>query len=229
MSAEHHPNATAVVYSLRFCRLLEILRDERATEPRLTTCNHAEWLAWAHGARWLVVRRAVFLPLSRLTLTDTAHAVRLPRASCGAWRRGPSFRLTSSHSSNTLTRFATLPSEHSTLGIPFPAIAWSVNQVAAEQANSEAGCPLPSVRYLDRPLQLSTLRSSAEGWDSLVRRMQAIVQTQCDASNSARIEAMETHARLTAVELQLDGLSRRLGLTSPQGSEGAADGSVELS
>lgn len=56
MSAEHHPNATAAVYSLRFCRLLEILRDERATEPRLTTRNHAEWLAWAHGARWLVVR-----------------------------------------------------------------------------------------------------------------------------------------------------------------------------
>ncbi|EPS94503.1 hypothetical protein FOMPIDRAFT_1055003 [Fomitopsis schrenkii] len=125
--------------------------------------------------------------------------------------------------------FATLPSEHSALGVPFPAIAWSVDQVAAEQADSEAGRPLPSVRYLDRPLQLSTLRSSAEGWDSLVRRMQAIVQTQRDASNAARIEAMETHARLTAVELQLDRLSRRLGSTSAQGSEGAADGSVELS
>ncbi|EPS96941.1 hypothetical protein FOMPIDRAFT_1052797 [Fomitopsis schrenkii] len=124
--------------------------------------------------------------------------------------------------------FATLPSEHSALGVPFPAIAWSVNQVAAEQADSEAGRPLPSVRYLDRPLQLSTLRSSAEGWDSLVRHMQAIVQTQRDASNSARIEAMETHARLTAVELQLNGLSRRLGSTSLQGSEGAADGSPGL-
>ncbi|EPS97354.1 hypothetical protein FOMPIDRAFT_91574 [Fomitopsis schrenkii] len=78
-------------------------------------------------------------------------------------------------------------------------------------------------------LQLSVLRSSAEGWDSLICRMQAIVQTQRDASNSARIEAMETHARLTAVELQLNGLSCCLGSTSPQGSEGAVDGSVELS
>ncbi|EPS96703.1 hypothetical protein FOMPIDRAFT_1053066 [Fomitopsis schrenkii] len=188
MSAEHHPNATAAVYALRFCRLLEILRDERATEPRLTTRNHAEWLAWAHGARWLV----------RMLFDSRAQAV--------------------------VHGDAALPSVHShTLGVPFPAIARSVNQVAAEQADSEAGRPLPSVRYLDRPLQLSTLQSSAEGWDSLVCCMQAIVQTQCDASNSARIEAMETHARLTAVELQLDGLSRRLGLTSPQGSEGAAD------
>ncbi|EPS93778.1 hypothetical protein FOMPIDRAFT_1055684 [Fomitopsis schrenkii] len=54
MSAEHHPNATATVYSLQFCCLLEILWDKRATEPCLTTRNHAEWLTWAHGARWLV-------------------------------------------------------------------------------------------------------------------------------------------------------------------------------
>ena len=55
MSAEHHPNATTAVYSLWFGRLLEILWDERATESCLTTRNHTEWLAWAHGARWLVV------------------------------------------------------------------------------------------------------------------------------------------------------------------------------
>lgn len=125
--------------------------------------------------------------------------------------------------------FATLPSEHSMLGVPYPAIAWSVNQVTAEQADSEAGHPLPSVRYLDRPLQLSSLRSSAEGWDSLVRRIQAIVQTQRDASNSMRIEATETHTRLTAIELQLDSLLRHFGQHSRSNSEGGADGSIELS
>ncbi|EPS93010.1 hypothetical protein FOMPIDRAFT_94388 [Fomitopsis schrenkii] len=216
MSAEHHPNATAAVYSLRFCRLLEILRDERATEPRLTTRNHAEWLAWAHGARWLV----------RMLFDSRARAVAHGDAALPSVRSQSDVQALVEYLDEV---FATLPSEHSALGVPFPAIAWSVDQVAAEQADSEAGRPLPSVRYLDRPLQLSTLRSSAEGWDSLVRRMQAIVQTQRDASNSARIEAMETHARLTAVELQLDRLSRRLGSTSAQGSEGAADGSVELS
>ena len=124
--------------------------------------------------------------------------------------------------------FATLPSEHSPLGAPFPAIAWSVNQVAAEQSDSDAGRPLPSVRYLDRPLQLSTLRSSAEGWDSLVRRMQVLVQGQRDAVNSARVEGIEIRDRLAAMELQLSAIGRRLRSGSPEDSEARAEGSVEL-
>ena len=64
--------------------------------------------------------------------------------------------------------FATMTTQHSFLGSPYPAIAWSPNQVIAEQADSDAGCPLPSVCYLDGPLQLSDLRSSAHGWDSLI-------------------------------------------------------------
>ncbi|EPS93785.1 hypothetical protein FOMPIDRAFT_92653 [Fomitopsis schrenkii] len=216
MSAKHHPNATATVYSLRFCCLLEILRDERATEPCLTTHNHAEWLAWAHGTRWLM----------HMLFDSRVRAVAHGDAALPSVRSQSDIQALIEYLDKV---FAMLPSEHSALGVPFPAIAWLVNQVAAEQADSEAGRPLPSVRYLDRPLQFLTLRSSGKGWDSLVRRMQAIVQTQCDASNSARIEAMETHAHLTAVKLQLHGLSRCLGLTSPQGSEGAADGSVELS
>ncbi|EPS97341.1 hypothetical protein FOMPIDRAFT_93648 [Fomitopsis schrenkii] len=216
MSAEHHPNTTAAVYSLQFCHLLEILQDEWATEPCLTTRNHTKWLAWAHGARWLVCM--LFDSRARAVVHGD---VALPS-------------VCSQSDVQALVKyldkvFATLPSKHSALGVPFPTIAWSVNQVAAEQADSEAGRPLPTIRYLDRPLQLSTLRSSAEGWDSLICCMQAIVQTQCNASNSARIEAMETHARLTAVELQLDGISCCLGSTFPQGSEGAADGSIELS
>ncbi|EPS92822.1 hypothetical protein FOMPIDRAFT_94129 [Fomitopsis schrenkii] len=217
MSAEHHPNTTAAVYSLRFCGLLvEILQDEQATKPRLTTCNHTEWLTWAHSARWLVC----------MLFDSCAWAVAHGDAALPSVRSQSDVQALVEYLDEV---FAMLPSEHSALGVPFPAIAWLVNQVTAEQADSEAGRPLPSVRYLNRPLQLSTLRSSAKGWDSLVRQMQAIVQTQCNTSNSARIEAMETHTRLTAVELQLDGLSRRLGSTSPQGSEGAADGSVELS
>ena len=42
--------------------------------------------------------------------------------------------------------FATMTTQHSFLGSPYPAIAWSPNQVIAEQADSDAGRPLPSVR-----------------------------------------------------------------------------------
>ncbi|EPS92824.1 hypothetical protein FOMPIDRAFT_1056529 [Fomitopsis schrenkii] len=216
MLAEHHPNATAAVYSLWFCHLLELLWDEQATEPRLTTCNHTKWLAWAHAAHWLVC----------MLFDSRARAVAHGDVALSSIRSQSDVQALVEYLDKVFTM---LPSEHSALGVLFPAIAWSVNQVAAEQADSKASHPLPSVCYLDHPLQLSTLRSSAEGWDSLVRHMQAIVQTQCDTSNSAHIEAMETHTRLTAVELQLDGISCCLGLAFPQGSEGAADGSVKLS
>ena len=54
---QHQPNPTAAVYALRYLRLLDILRDERATEPRLNTAEPAEWLNWAHAVRWLIVSR----------------------------------------------------------------------------------------------------------------------------------------------------------------------------
>ena len=52
---QHQPNPTATVYSLRYLRLLDLLRDERATEPHLRTEDPVEWLAWAHAVRWLIV------------------------------------------------------------------------------------------------------------------------------------------------------------------------------
>ena len=54
---QHQPNPTAAVYALRYLRLLDILRDERATEPRLNTAEPAKWLNWAHAVRWLIVSR----------------------------------------------------------------------------------------------------------------------------------------------------------------------------
>ena len=54
-ATQHQPNPTATVYSLRYLRLLDLLRDERATEPCLRTEDPVEWLAWAHAVRWLIV------------------------------------------------------------------------------------------------------------------------------------------------------------------------------
>ena len=36
---QHQPNPTASVYALRYLRLLDILCDVRATEPRLNTAD----------------------------------------------------------------------------------------------------------------------------------------------------------------------------------------------
>ena len=59
---QHQPNPTASVYALRYLRLLDILRDERATEPRLNTAEPAEWLNWAHATRWLIVSGRSLVP-----------------------------------------------------------------------------------------------------------------------------------------------------------------------
>ena len=74
---QHQPNPTASVYVLRYLRLLDILRDERATEPRLNTAEPAEWLNWAHATRWLIVSGGRwFLPL--LAQSPAALDVRFP-------------------------------------------------------------------------------------------------------------------------------------------------------
>ena len=106
--------------------------------------------------------------------------------------------------------FATMTTQHSFLGSPYPAIAWSPNQVIAEQADSDAGRPLPSVRYLDRPLQLSDLRSSAHGWDSLVRRVQVVFLAQREQANEAREGFVGIHGWLDVVEGQMDDMAATL-------------------
>ena len=106
--------------------------------------------------------------------------------------------------------FATMTMQHSFLGSPYPAIAWSPNQVIAEQADSDAGRPLPSVRYLDRPLQLSDLRSSAHGWDNLVRRVQAVFLAQREQANEAREGLVGIRGQLDVVEGQMDDMAATL-------------------
>ena len=68
----HQPNPTASVYALRYLRLLNILRDERATEPRLNTAEPAEWLNWAHATRWLIVSGRSLVPSAPCSVSRSA-------------------------------------------------------------------------------------------------------------------------------------------------------------
>ena len=73
MSApQPQPNPTASVYALRYLRLLDILRDERATEPRLNTAEPAEWLNWAHATRWLIVSGRSLVPSAPCSVSRSA-------------------------------------------------------------------------------------------------------------------------------------------------------------
>ena len=128
--------------------------------------------------------------------------------------------------------FATMTTQHSFLGSPYPAIAWSPNQVIAEQADSDAGRPLPSVRYLDRPLQLSDLRSSAHGWDNLVRRVQAVFLAQREQASEAREGFVGVRGRLDVIEGQMDDMAatllRVLRAVRPQSRNEGVDEAVDM-
>ena len=69
---QHQPNPTASVYALRYLCLLDILRDERATEPRLNTAEPAEWLNWAHATRWLIVSGQSLVPSAPCSVSRSA-------------------------------------------------------------------------------------------------------------------------------------------------------------
>ena len=76
---QHQPNPTASVYALRYLHLLDILRDERATKPRLNTAEPAEWLNWAHAVHWLIVSCWYLLPPALLAQPAAALDVRFLR------------------------------------------------------------------------------------------------------------------------------------------------------
>ena len=116
--------------------------------------------------------------------------------------------------------------QHSFIGSPYPAIAWSVNQVLAEQADSDAGCPLPLVRYLDRPLHLSNLRDSAIGWDTVVRRIHGIANAQREQATDSHQDAVALRGRLDVVKSHLNNMHEALHRLL-RGQERAIDDEAE--
>ena len=51
-------NETTVnAHRIRFARLIDVLLADAAIEPQYQPSRSREWLAWAHGARWHLVRR----------------------------------------------------------------------------------------------------------------------------------------------------------------------------
>ena len=74
VGARQHPKMTAALqrvdaHIIRYNRLVALLRDEAKVEPKTRPGDSADWLAWAHGTRWLLVGH---LPLRRPVVRLTA-------------------------------------------------------------------------------------------------------------------------------------------------------------
>ena len=175
MPADIPPNPSTIVYTTRFYRLVDLLRDERVVEPRLNPDSDLEWLAWAHGARWLIVRAFFRLVLhvsptflrstQRMLFDSRSRAVAHGDASLPLVRRYSDVQDLIEYIDQV---FLTLPSQHSYVGEPYPLIAWAPNRVAAEQSDAEVGRPLLPIRYMERPMQLSSFRASSDSLDGLL-------------------------------------------------------------
>ena len=106
--------------------------------------------------------------------------------------------------------FASTPSQHSFIGSPYPTIVWSTNQVLAEQANLEAGRPLPLVCYLDCHLHLSNLCDSATGWDMVVCCIHTITNAQREQATDSHQDTIVLRGRLDMVESHLNDMHEAL-------------------
>ena len=251
MSADIPPNPSTIVYTTRFYRLVDLIRDERVVEPRLNPDSDLEWLAWAHGARWLIVRAFFRLVLlvsptclrsaQRMLFDSRSRAVAHGDASLPLVRRYSDVQDLIEYLDQV---FLTLPSQHSYVGEPYPLIAWAPNRVTAEQSDAEVGRPLLPIRYMERPMQLSSFRASSDSLDGLLTRFQGLLDECRTANRDARSEAVrfarglgsveagvrDLHARLSEGVYVPDGYSgipRRLQFARPPDVEAMEEGEVE--
>ena len=82
-----HLDPTSEAYAARYYRLLEVLKTEGLVEPRYDANSPGEWLAWAHGVRWMIVRaselRLSSEPSNRPSNSDSCSS---PAAGPSCWR-----------------------------------------------------------------------------------------------------------------------------------------------
>ncbi|TFY51783.1 hypothetical protein EVJ58_g10386 [Rhodofomes roseus] len=140
------PNPTTSSHSARYLRLIEVLRCEGTFEPRFDVEHATAWLAWAHGARWLV---------RPLTATPTSPLLSGIPEVCELIEH--------------LDRvFLNLRSEQNKAPLLYATIPWSPDQLQKEQAAAEEARPPPPPSYNDPPLRLSSLRGSTDNWDRVL-------------------------------------------------------------
>ncbi|KAH9841333.1 uncharacterized protein C8Q71DRAFT_845548 [Rhodofomes roseus] len=179
------PNPTTSSHSARYLCLIEVLRCKGTFEPRFDVEHATAWLAWAHGARWLV--RMLFESYA----LATAHGdTRIPLPS-GI----PEVCELIEHLDCV---FLNLRSEQNEAPLLYATIPWSPDQLQKEQAAAEEARPPPPPSYNDPPLRLSSLRSSTDNWD----RVLAATDRSLDV---LRLELGHLHRGLA--EARIDQLS----------------------
>lgn len=177
------PSATA--HATRYLRLVEVLRFESLVEPRYDADSPEEWLAWAHNARWMIVRSEAPGVFSRLFETDRrpqramyesrTHSLMLGVDSLRAPRSFPEI--------DGLIRYLDEVFFHdgrqaNDLGSLYPTIAMSGDCVQAEQGNDFEELVLTHPRYHSEPMVLGDYRHIAGNFEALGRSIRDLVVNQ---------------------------------------------------
>ncbi|KAH9829011.1 uncharacterized protein C8Q71DRAFT_863568 [Rhodofomes roseus] len=179
------PNPTTSSHSARYLCLIDVLQYKGLFEPRFDVEHATAWLAWAHGARWLMQMLFESYALA------TAHGdARIPLLSSI-----PEVRELIEHLDRV---FLNLRSEQNEAPLLYATIPWSLDQLQREQTAVEEAPAPPPPSYNNPPLCLSSLRGLTNNWDRLL----AATDRSLDV---LRVELGHLHHGLA--EAQIDQLS----------------------
>ncbi|KAH9918801.1 uncharacterized protein B0H18DRAFT_1122877 [Fomitopsis serialis] len=160
-----HLDPTSEAYAARYYRLLEVLKTEGLVEPRYDANSPGEWLAWAHGVRWMI----------RFLFESRSWAILLANDTLPAPRSFPEIDELMRYLDEVFHRDG---NQGDILGSPYPTIAWSETLVLLEQVNQAERRPLANPQYQRELLILSDFRQLPDNLESMGRAIHNIAVDQ---------------------------------------------------
>ncbi|KZT67639.1 hypothetical protein DAEQUDRAFT_767001 [Daedalea quercina L-15889] len=160
-----HLDPTSEAYAARYYRLLDVLKTEGLVEPRYDVNSPGEWLAWAHGVRWMIC----FLFESR------SRAILLANDMLPAPRSFPEIDELMCYLNEVFHRDG---NQGDILGSAYPTIAWSETLVLLKQVNQAERRPLANPQYQRESLILSDFRQLPNNLESMGQAIHNIAVNQ---------------------------------------------------
>ncbi|KAH9916433.1 uncharacterized protein B0H18DRAFT_1124231 [Fomitopsis serialis] len=160
-----HLDPTSEAYAARYYRLLEVLKTEGLVEPRYDANSPGEWLAWAHGVRWMI----------RFLFESRSQAILLANDTLPAPRSFPEIDELMRYLNEVFHRDG---NQGDILGSPYPTIAWSETLVLLEQVNQAERRPLANLQYQRESLILSDFRQLPDNLESMGQAIHNIAVDQ---------------------------------------------------
>ncbi|KZT64843.1 hypothetical protein DAEQUDRAFT_769346 [Daedalea quercina L-15889] len=160
-----HLDPTSEAYAARYYHLLDVLKTKGLVEPQYDANSPGEWLAWAHGVRWMI----------RFLFESCSRAILLANDTLPAPRSFPEIDELTCYLDEVFHRDG---NQGDILGLAYPTIAWSETLVLLKQANQAERRPLANPQYQRESLILSDFHQLPDNLESMGRAIHNIAIDQ---------------------------------------------------